>query len=183
MNHEQFRALFDLHAAFVWRVLARHGVPRRELEDACQEVFLVLHRRASELVPGSNVRTWLYGVAVRVALAMRRRAYHRREQLTEVAREEGGPAQPFEALRSRELHQQLMAALDSLPRVRREVFVLYELEDMTIAEAADALGVPVNTAMYRLHAARDAVVAFVRKQELRSDVARVRARRRLEVVR
>lgn len=140
MNHEQFRALFDLHAAFVWRVLARHGVPRRELEDGCQEVFLVLHRRASELIPGANVRTWLYGVAVRVALAMRRRAYHRREQLTDVAPEQGGPAQPFEALWSRELHQQLVAALDSLPRVLREVFVLYELEDMTLTEAAEALG-------------------------------------------
>jgi RNA polymerase sigma-70 factor (ECF subfamily) len=73
MNHEQFRGLFDLHAAFVWRVLARHGVPRRELEDGCQEVFLVLYRRAAELDGRSSLRTWLYGVAVRVALGMRRR--------------------------------------------------------------------------------------------------------------
>jgi RNA polymerase sigma-70 factor, ECF subfamily len=180
MNHDQFRGLFDSHAAFVWRVLARHGVPRRELDDGCQEVFLVLYRRANELIAGSNVRTWLYGVAVRVALGMRRRAYHRRELLTEVALEQGGPAQPFEALWSRELHQQLTAALATLPRVRREVFVLYELEDMTIGEAAEALGVPENTAMYRLHAARDAIVSFVRKRELTSDIARARARRRVE---
>jgi DNA-directed RNA polymerase specialized sigma24 family protein len=63
MNHDQFRALFDLHAAFVWRVLARHGVPsssaRRELEDGCQEVFLVLYRRAAELDGQSSLRTWL----------------------------------------------------------------------------------------------------------------------------
>jgi RNA polymerase sigma-70 factor (ECF subfamily) len=181
MNHDQFRTLFDLHAAFVWRVLARHGVARRELEDGCQEVFLVLYRRAEELEPGSNVRTWLYGVAVRVALGLRRRAYHRRERLTEVVLDEVGPAQPFEALRSRELHEQLTAALAALPRVRREVFVLYELEDMTIAEAAQALGVPENTALYRLHAARDAIAAFVRKREQTSDFARVRRRGRVEV--
>jgi RNA polymerase sigma-70 factor (ECF subfamily) len=181
MNHDQFRALFDLHAAFVWRVLARHGLPRRELEDGCQEVFLVLYRRAAELESGSSVRTWLYGVAVRVALGMRRRAYHRREQPSEVALEKGGPAQPFEALYSRELHQQLTAALAELPRVRREVFVLYELEDMTIAEAASALGIAENTALYRLHAARDGIAAFVRKQELTSDVVRLRRRSRTEV--
>jgi RNA polymerase sigma-70 factor (ECF subfamily) len=181
MNHDQFRTLFDLHAAFVWRVLARHGVPRRELEDGCQEVFLVLFRRADELASGSSVRTWLYGVAVRVALGLRRRAYHRREHLTEVTLEEGGPAQPFEALRSRELHEQLIAALATLPRVRREVFVLYELEDMTIAEAAQALGVPENTALYRLHAARDEIAAFVRKRELTSEVVRARRRGRVEV--
>jgi RNA polymerase sigma-70 factor (ECF subfamily) len=182
MHHDQFRALFDLHAAFVWRVLARHGVARRELEDGCQEVFLVLYRRAAELEPRSSLRTWLYSVAVRVALGMRRRAYHRREQLTEeVAPDEGGPAQPFEALRSRELHQQLMAALAELPRVRREVFVLYELEDMTIAEAAKALGIPENTALYRLHAAREAIAGSVRKRELTSDVVRLRRRGRVEV--
>jgi RNA polymerase sigma-70 factor (ECF subfamily) len=181
MNHDQFRAQFDAHAAFVWRVLARHGLPRRELEDGCQEVFLVLYRRAAELESGSNVRTWLYGVAVRVALGMRRRAYHRREQLTEAALESGAAAQPFEAVRSRELHQQLMAALAELPRVRREVFVLYELEDMTIAEAARALGIPENTALYRLHAAREAIAAFVRKRELASEVSRLRRRGRVEV--
>jgi RNA polymerase sigma-70 factor (ECF subfamily) len=181
MDHEQFRGLFDLHAAFVWRVLARHGVPRRELEDGCQEVFLVLYRREAEFDRTSSLRTWLYGVAVRVALGMRRRAYHRREQLTEVVVDTGGAQQPFEALRSRELHQQLLAALAMLPRVRREVFVLYELEDMTIAQAAAALGIPENTALYRLHAARDAIAAFVRKQALTSDVARVLRRGRVEV--
>jgi RNA polymerase sigma-70 factor (ECF subfamily) len=181
MNHDQFRALFDLHAAFVWRVLARHGVPRRELEDGCQEVFLVLYRRASELDDRSNLRTWLYGVAVRVALGVRRRAYHRREQLTEAAVEVGSALQPFEALHSRELYRQLMAVLATLPRVRREVFVLYELEDMTIAQTADALGIPENTALYRLHGARDAIALFVRKQQLSSEVARVLRRGREEV--
>jgi RNA polymerase sigma-70 factor (ECF subfamily) len=120
-------------------------------------------------------------VAVRVALGMRRRAYHRREQLIEVAVEVGGSAQPFEAA----AHSRVASAADGgareLPRVRREVFMLYELEDVTIAQAAEALGIPENTALYRLHAARDAVAAFVRKQELSSEVARVMRRGRVEV--
>jgi RNA polymerase sigma-70 factor (ECF subfamily) len=95
--------------------------------------------------------------------------------------ETGSGLQPFDALHSRELHQQLIAALAALPRVRREVFVLYELEDMTIAQAADALGIPENTALYRLHAARNAITAFARKRELTSDVVRVLRRGRVEV--
>jgi hypothetical protein len=43
-----FRALFRAHAAFVWRVLRRHGVREADLEDVCQEVFMVVHRRLGE---------------------------------------------------------------------------------------------------------------------------------------
>lgn len=74
-----------------------------------------------------------------------------------------------------------MAALATLPRVRREVFLLYELEDMTVVEAAEALGIRENTALYRLHAARDGIAAFVRKQDLASDVMRLRRRGRTQV--
>ena len=183
MDQDQFRALFDSHAAFVWRVLARHGVARGELEDGCQEVFLVLYRRATELDGRASLRSWLYGVAVRVALGMRRRAHRQRKQLIDTDLERGSDAQPFESLRSRELHQQLMAALAELPRAKREMFVLYEIEEMTIAQAAEALGIQENTALYRLQTAREAIAAFVRKRELSTDLTRIRRRGRLEVVR
>lgn len=175
--------MFDLHAAFVWRVLERHGVARRELEDGCQEVFLVLYRRASELDRRASVRTWLYGVAVRIALGMRRRAYRRREQLTDPSVERGAEREPFEALHSRELYQQLMAALTNMTRARREVFVLYELEEMTIGQVAEALGIPANTALYRLQAARQAIAVFVHKNEIACELTRVRRRRGWEIAR
>jgi RNA polymerase sigma-70 factor (ECF subfamily) len=179
MDQSSFRALFETHAGFVWRVLQRHGVPSRELEDGCQEVFLVLHRRHLEIEDGCQARTFLYGVAVRIAVGMRRRAYHRRELLVDFLPEAGSNnAQPFEALRSRELHQQLMAALASLPRVRREIFVLYELEQMPLADAAIALDVPESTALSRLYAAREAIAAHVRKRERTLESQR---RRRVEV--
>ncbi|HEX4351880.1 MAG TPA: sigma factor, partial [Polyangiales bacterium] len=78
MNSNEFRPLFDRHVAFVWRVLRRHGVPPNELEDGCQEVFLVLFKRYAEFEHRSSLRTFLYGIAVRVASALRRRAHHRR---------------------------------------------------------------------------------------------------------
>ena len=51
----------------MWRALQRHGVPERELADACQEVFLVVHRREAIFEGRSSVRSWLYGIALRVA--------------------------------------------------------------------------------------------------------------------
>ena len=70
-----------------------------------------------------------------------------------------------------------MAALAELPRTKREVFVLYELEEMTVGEVAAALNVPENTALYRLYGAREAVSAFARRSALRK-TAKLHATRR-----
>jgi RNA polymerase sigma-70 factor (ECF subfamily) len=154
MRAVPFKELFDEHAAFVWRVLRRHGVPARELEDACQEVFLVVFRRLPEFEGRSSIRTWIYGIAVRVAIALRRRAFMRRELLRTEPPEAFTTDGPGEIYAQREAQRLLDAALGELPRPKREVFVLYELEGMTIAETAAALGVAENTALYRLYGAR-----------------------------
>jgi RNA polymerase sigma-70 factor, ECF subfamily len=163
-----FRALFDAHCAFVWRVLARHGVPERELPDACQEVFLVVHRRLREFEGRSSIRTWLYGIAVRVALGMRRRVHHTREELGDVGHEEGVEPEQEHTLSRRRQLELVGVALEALPAEQREVFALYELEGMSMAEVAVALGVPENTALYRLHAARDAIKRVFARAELGS---------------
>lgn len=153
----QFRALFDAHCAFVWRVLARHRVPERELPDACQEVFLVVHRQLDGFEGRSSVRTWLYGIAARVALGVRRRVHHTREQLGDLAHDLGEEASQEQAVARRQELALVAEALAVLPAEQREVFALYELEGMTMAEVGAALGIPENTALYRLHAARDAI--------------------------
>jgi RNA polymerase sigma-70 factor (ECF subfamily) len=181
MDVSNFRRLFDAHAAFVWRVLQRHGVATRELDDGCQEVFLVVFRRIAEFDGQAALRTWLYSIAVRVAHGMRRRAFHRKELLGTAASEPMDQTDVFQNALQHEARQLLAAALSQLPRTRREVFVLYELEGMTVAEAASALGVPENTALYRLYSAREEVQEFVRRREARgqSDRNSLRARNRL----
>ena len=64
---EAFTGLFREHAPYVWRVLRRLGVAEADVEDACQEVFLVVHRRAESFDGTSSVKTWIYGICVRVA--------------------------------------------------------------------------------------------------------------------
>lgn len=159
-----FDTLFATHASFVWRVLRRHGVPERELPDACQEVFLVVHRRLGEFESRSSVRTWLYAIAQRTASATRRKARFTRERLEDPPE----PSLDASQLETASLAQRLRLideALHTLSDEQREVFALYELENMTMAEVADALGVPENTALYRLYAARDAIRAFVTQRE------------------
>ena len=165
MTATDFRALFDQHLPFVWRVLRRSGVPERDLEDASQEVFLVLYRRSAEFEQRSNVRTWLYGIAVRVALAVRRRAYFRRERLSAQVPEQGCAEDAFQSSLQSQAQQLLAAALASMPRARREVFVLYELEALTLAEIAAAMEIPEGTVVSRLYRAREEILQFVHKRE------------------
>lgn len=164
MRAVPFRQLFDEHSDFVWRVLRRHGVPVRELEDACQEVFLVVFRRLPEFEGRSSLRTWVYGIAVRVAIAFRRRAFVRRESLSAQAPDAALESEVVDFYAQRDAQLLLHAALSELPRPKREVFILYELEGMTVAETGAALGVPENTALYRLYAARKIVAASLRRR-------------------
>lgn len=159
-DEPSFRALFDAHVAFVWRVLQRHGVPVRELEDACQEVFLVVHTRLPEFAGRSTLRTWIYGIASRVALSFLRKGYRLRERVGDVP-EQVDPADQLSSAQQRQTLGLIEQALEVLAEPKREVFALYELEGMTMAEVALALDIPENTALYRLYGARDEVRAFL----------------------
>ncbi len=75
------------HAGFVWLLLQRFGVRERDLEDALQEVFVVVHQRLHTYDPRCRVTSWLYGIAQRVAIAWRRKAHVRREHAVEVVPE------------------------------------------------------------------------------------------------
>lgn len=173
--------MFDAHAAFVWRVLVRHGVNARDLEDACQEVFLVVHTRLGEFEQRSTLRTWIYGIAVRVALSFRRKAGRKREDLSAAPPELALEAPQLEDTLSREQLTLIERALGALSADKREVFALYELEGMTMAEVASTLGIPENTALYRLYAARDEIRSALLRHERGTNAALSRAQRRTAV--
>ena len=153
---ERFRALYAASFAFVWRNLRRLGVAPAGLDDAAQDVFLVVHRRLGE-VPAEKVEPWLFGVVRKVAAAHRRSVARRGADPLDAAGEpveaSAGPAERYEqAEASRLVH----AILGKLSDEQREVFVLAELEQMAAPEIAAAIGAPVNTVYSRLRAARAA---------------------------
>ena len=149
-----FAAIFREHAPFAWRVLRRLGVRESDVEDAAQEVFLVVHRRLRDFEGRSSLRTWIYGICVRVASDHRRRAHVRREQPTDRPPERAGSAPQPRELEARQARALLDAALSRLDDDKRAVLVLFEIEEVAMKDVAEAVGCPLQTAYSRLYAAR-----------------------------
>jgi RNA polymerase sigma-70 factor (ECF subfamily) len=145
--------LFQAHAEEVWRFLKYVGVREQDLPDACQEVFLVAHRKLPEFRGDSAPRTWLYGIALRVA-----KAWRRRRQLVPLGDDDSvvAPSQEHERER-RDTHELLCWALDQISELQREVFVLHEIEELPMGEVASRVECGLFTAYSRLRLARNAL--------------------------
>jgi RNA polymerase sigma-70 factor (ECF subfamily) len=161
-----FADLYRDHAPFVWQVLRRLGVRPADIEDACQEVFLVVHRKLDAFERRSSMRTWLYGIAVRCAADHRRKNPPPAEPPADAAEPAVDAGQP-DSIARRQARALLDELLDALDDDKRAVFVLYELEELPMSEVAAVVGCPLQTAYSRLHAARDAVQAAVRRRRAR----------------
>jgi RNA polymerase sigma-70 factor (ECF subfamily) len=168
--------IHDSHADFVWSSLQRLGIQGADLEDALQDVFVVVHRRLATFDESSRLSTWLFGICLRVASQYRRKAHRRRERRVldlESIAGEGSSAAPDAALLAREAEQRLDQVLDALEPERRAVFVMFEIESIACPEIAELLGLPLGTVYSRLSAARtDFAKAALR---LRRDDERRRA--------
>jgi RNA polymerase sigma-70 factor (ECF subfamily) len=145
--------VYDRHAPFVFRVLRGLGVGDDRVDDAVQDVFIVVHRRLGEFEARSSLTTWLYGIARRVASQYRRSAAARREGEADLDQVAGG-ASPYDDARRAQAARLCQEILDELDDDKREVFVLIELEQMSAPDVAQVLAIPVNTVYSRLRLAR-----------------------------
>jgi RNA polymerase sigma-70 factor (ECF subfamily) len=160
-----FEELYRAHHDFVWRTLRRMGVGERDAMDAGQKVFLIAHRRLGTFDGRSTIKTWLCGIALRVASDYRRSAIARREVLVgETPVSASGEADQLRRLEERERLATLDEVLSEMPIEQRAVFVLFELEEMSGEEIAALLAVPEGTVRSRLRLARR---AFSRSVSLR----------------
>jgi len=153
-----FAEIFAEHARYVWRVLRHLGVAESDVEDVCQDVFLVIHRRHVEFEHRASLRTWIYAICIRKASEYRRRAHRKRETSMEnspepVAVERGQDGQVDARLKL----QRLSGLLENLKAPQRAVFVLFEIEGLSMKEIAEVLDCAPSTA-YAWH--RDAKVAL-----------------------
>jgi RNA polymerase sigma-70 factor, ECF subfamily len=148
-----FRALYDAHFAFVWRTLLHFGVPSECAEDAAQEVFVTLHRRIDDYDAATPLRSWLWGMCRRVA-SDARRGLARADRRAALAPPPNTSLPPDAGLERKQAVDFVSGFLASLPAELREVFVMMELEGMSAAEAAAAIGVKINTVYSRLRLAR-----------------------------
>lgn len=160
----EFAAIYAEHIGFVWRCLRALGVAPSLLDDAAQEVFLIVHRRISGFRGLSSLRSWLYGIVRNVAANYRRSQRRRGPQAALPPELASADASPLEHVQMGEAAAFIQEFLNGVSEGKREVFVLAAIEQMSMPEVAQALDVPLNTAYTRL---RDVRIELQRALERR----------------
>jgi RNA polymerase sigma-70 factor (ECF subfamily) len=153
--HEgSFEVVYKNHFRQVHRWIRRLA-PSADAEDLCQDVFVVVHRQLADFEGRARISTWLFQITYRVV-----GAYVRRERTRRVAyallswtQPSTTPADTDPAVKSEEASA-LRAALETLSLKHRSVLLLFELEQWTCPDIAQALSVPLETVYSRLHYAR-----------------------------
>lgn len=169
-------ALLRQHGPMVVRALRQLGVDPSLVDDAAQDVFLVLHRRMADYEQQRSLVNWLWGIARGVASTYRRSA-QRRRRLEDAVLQSTVPT-PESSLDDEVARRHARAALgtflSSLDDDKLAVFVLAEIEGHTGKEIAERLQVNVNTVYARLRAGRqrfEAALAEHRQARMRAKFA------------
>jgi RNA polymerase sigma-70 factor (ECF subfamily) len=161
LQNVDFGVIYVEHFEVAWRALRRYGVPSEELEDALQEVFLTVHDRLPTFRGHSSLRTWIYGIARRVARNHRPKG---QLEIRDPIVMDGLPGTAGTELDQSENARVLYSLLAELSTERREILVLVELEQMTVSEAAEVLGENPHTLQSRLRVAKtDLLHAWTRR--------------------
>jgi len=164
-----FDTVYESMVQYVWSVVCRMGVPHSDAEDVVQEVFVTVYRRLGDFEGRAQLKTWVYSIAVHFAQHYFRtharkpgnRATASNIHDAEVwskdpaltASRESGPASEVERMEGLDALDHVLAQLNEQQRV---VFVLTELEQMTLHDIAEVVGSNANTVATRLRAARKA---------------------------
>ena len=166
-DHAAFEALMRRHNGTLFRVARAILKDDAEAEDALQDGYLAAYRHIGDFKGGAQVGTWLTRIVINQALMRLRR--RRRDRVVVPLREPPGTERgdapdpevadaalespPAVVLRD-ELRRLLERRIDDLPVAFRTVFVMRDVEDMSVQETADCLAIPASTVRTRLFRAR-----------------------------
>jgi len=162
LTRADFDAMYEEMAGYVWNVVRRMGVLASDAEDVVQEVFVTVYRRLGEFEGRARLKTWVFSIAVHfVQHYFRTHARKPGDRATGKGTEihvladqrENGPASHVERMERYDALDRVLAELDETKRL---VFVLAELEEMTLSDIGEIVGANANTVATRLRAARQA---------------------------
>ncbi|HEX7029671.1 MAG TPA: sigma-70 family RNA polymerase sigma factor [Gammaproteobacteria bacterium] len=157
------QALERLYAEYrprIHRFLARLGCPEEDFDEACNEVFYLVWRKADTYNARAKVSTWILGIARNKGLKIRERKWRAAERSADVVLE--GLAEPALGDAARlELRQWLEIALATLPDDQRMVLELTFIEGLSYQEIAELMHCPVNTVKTRMFNARRKLKQFL----------------------
>jgi RNA polymerase sigma-70 factor (ECF subfamily) len=150
----ELRDVYEAYAGYVWNTLRRLGVPETDLEDMTQDVFIRVQRHLHEYDPSRPMKPWLFGFAYRV-VGQNIRKWRRRGETPAPLVEAIDPTPLVDERLVMEQNRRLvLKALTRIDLKRRALFVLHEIDGVSIEEIARAMEIPVNTAYSRLRVAR-----------------------------
>jgi RNA polymerase sigma-70 factor (ECF subfamily) len=163
-NTELYHALIKPYEHSVYRLALSFVKNESEAEDVAQEAFLKALRNLADFRGQAKFSTWLISIALNEARRrLRRESALRFESLDEPA-ENGARVSPAlltdwreipsETLERREIRGVLQDAINRLSATYREVFVLRDMEELSIAETALTLSISISLVKVRLHRAR-----------------------------
>lgn len=170
-----FESIYRQYFDFVWFSVRRLGVSPAATDDVVQEVFIVIHSRLHTLEQPQALRSWIYGIVRRTVSG-----HHRSRRVKEASgaalttdpTAQTLPRTPFDLVEQNDTVKLLFSLLEELDEPKREVFMLAELDELTVPEIAEILQIPLNTAYSRLRAARqafeEALVRHSARRERRS---------------
>ncbi len=165
---------------FIWRLLRRLGVTQSHADDATQQVFVVLADKLDHVERGKE-RSFLFGVALRIAARTRRAGGRQRAMEAEDGHDydQVDPRPLQDELTDRRRAAELLDdILETLPEELRIVFALYELDALSVPEIAEMLDIPQGTAASRLRRAREKFKEQVKRVQARWEHERAQRRSR-----
>jgi len=150
--------LFREHRGYVKAFLTKLGVPMQALDDATQEVFLIVYKLGGYRKGPASQRTWLGEITLRVA-ANTRRKFKRKGNASDSSipldrLPSAVSTAPDVLFTQRQTEVRVQAALNNLTELHREVFLKFYLHGETCSDIALELGIPTGTVYSRLHMAR-----------------------------
>lgn len=160
-----WRELHDRYAPLISRLIRRLGVPSAEYQDALQDVLIVVFRNLRRFRGDAQLATWIYRIARRHAGRLWRRR-QTRDRL--IAPATAAPVAAPDSMDPAERAANLLLLemmLGKLKAKKRKVFVLFEIDGLSVDEIARVVRCPENTVWSRLYHARAEMVRMARRAE------------------
>ncbi len=160
-----FAQLVEKYEQRVYNLARKMMRDQQDAEDVLQETFISVYRNLQNFHGDSSFSTWLYRIATNASLMKLRGRKAPALSLDEPVETESGDGAmpreivdwgitPEEALLSTEIREQMDVAVEALPEPLRAVFVLRDIEGLSVQETSDVLGISVPNVKTRLHRAR-----------------------------
>ena len=157
-----FEALMRRHHGMLFRAARAILRDDAEAEDALQDAWLRAYRAIGTFRGEAKLSTWLVRIAANEALARRRKAMRRPEMLpigveeTDLERQPDAHRQdgPADRAQRSEMRRLLVTSIRALPEAFRDVFMLRAVQELSVEETAEELGLPQATVKTRLFRAR-----------------------------